>query len=189
MWRLPAFHIPGIWLKEEIPVDEKIFDVSELRMHLKPICDKIYEADESFPFRVPVDPQLLKIPDYNNIIKHPMDLSTILSKLEKGVYKNPWEFCDDMWLMFENAWLYNRKKFKKSIKYCTKLSEMFIEEINPIMVKMGYCCGQKLAFTPLALFCYGQSVCVIARDQPYLCIKFIYYTLELLKFTFFKTNF
>lgn len=32
---------------------------------------------------------------------------------------------------------------------------------------MGYCCGQKLTFTPLALFCYGQSMCVIARDQPY----------------------
>uniref|UniRef100_A0A914RMT6 histone acetyltransferase n=1 Tax=Parascaris equorum TaxID=6256 RepID=A0A914RMT6_PAREQ len=35
------------------------------------------------------------------------------------------------------------------------------------MRKMGYCCGQKLAFTPLALFCYGQSMCTIARDQPY----------------------
>lgn len=35
------------------------------------------------------------------------------------------------------------------------------------MRQMGYCCGQKLSFTPLALFCYGQSACVIARDQPY----------------------
>lgn len=35
------------------------------------------------------------------------------------------------------------------------------------MRQMGYCCGQKLSFTPLALFCYGQSGCVIARDQTY----------------------
>lgn len=48
-----------------------------------------------------------------------------------------------------------------------QLSELFVEEINPVMRKMGYCCGQKLAFTPLALFCYGQSMCTIARDQPY----------------------
>lgn len=95
-----------------------------------------------------------------------MDLYTIRKKLEEGKYKNPWEFCDDVYLMFENAWLYNRKN-SKVYKFCTKLSEIFIEEINPVMRQMGYCCGQKLAFTPLALFCYGQSSCVIARDQSY----------------------
>lgn len=99
-----------------------------------------------------------------------MDLRTMLEKLQKGIYKNPWEFCDDMWLMFENAWLYNRKN-SKVYKYCTKLSETFVEEINPKMAQMGYCCGQKLAFTPLALFCYGQSMCVIARDQSYYCYE------------------
>lgn len=35
------------------------------------------------------------------------------------------------------------------------------------MRNMGYCCGERLAFTPLALFCYGQSMCTIARDQAY----------------------
>ena len=52
-------------------------------------------------------------------------------------------------------------------KYCTKLCEVFAECINPVMRKMGFCCGQKLAFTPLALFCFGASTCIIARDQPY----------------------
>jgi E1A/CREB-binding protein len=95
-----------------------------------------------------------------------MDLSTIKEKLDTGDYKNPWEFCDDMWLMFENAWLYNRKN-SKVYKYCTKLSEAFVDEIDPVMQKLGYCCGRRLAFTPLALFCYGQTMCTIARDQPY----------------------
>jgi hypothetical protein len=27
------------------------------------------------------------------------------------------------------------------------LSEVFVEEINPVMRKMGYCSGQKLNFT------------------------------------------
>lgn len=55
-------------------------------------------------------------------------------------------------------------------KWCTQLSEQFVEEINPVMRRMGYCCGQKLAFTPLVQFCYGNAknnTCVIARDQPY----------------------
>ena len=49
-----------------------------------------------------------------------MDLSTIKEKLEMGEYMNPWEFCDDVWLMFDNAWLYNRKN-SKVYKYCTKV--------------------------------------------------------------------
>uniref|UniRef100_A0A915EGW6 histone acetyltransferase n=1 Tax=Ditylenchus dipsaci TaxID=166011 RepID=A0A915EGW6_9BILA len=158
----PVRHEPH----EEITVEEKIFDANELRNYLQPIWEKLDKSDEAIPFRIPVDPEALKIPDYFNIVKRPMDLGTIGEKLNSGKYKNPWEFCDDVWLMFENAWLYNRKN-SKVYKWCSKLSEMFVDEINPVMKEMGYCCGQKLSFTPLALFCYGQSVCVIARDQPY----------------------
>lgn len=49
-----------------------------------------------------------------------MDLHTISEKLNKGSYKNPWEFCDDIFLMFDNAWLYNRKN-SKVYKLCTKV--------------------------------------------------------------------
>lgn len=52
-----------------------------------------------------------------------MDLSTIKDNLNAGQYKDPWDFCDDMWLMFENAWLYNRKN-SKVYKYCTKVGEI-----------------------------------------------------------------
>ncbi|VDO10763.1 unnamed protein product [Brugia timori] len=143
-----------------------VFDANELRNNLKPVVDKLLSMEESIPFRIPVDPDILGIPDYFDIVKKPMDLSTVSRKLDTGEYKNPWDFNDDMWLMFDNAWLYNRKN-SKVYKYCNKLSEVFVEEINPVMQKMGYCCGQKLSFTPLALFCYGQSMCTIARDQTY----------------------
>ena len=49
-----------------------------------------------------------------------MDLSTIKRKLDTGVYADPWEFVDDMWLMFENAWLFNRKSSRVH-KCCTKV--------------------------------------------------------------------
>ena len=44
-----------------------------------------------------------------------MDLATIKEKLNNGDYKDPWEFVDDVWLMFNNAWLYNRKMVKIDI--------------------------------------------------------------------------
>jgi len=49
-----------------------------------------------------------------------MDLTTVRGKLETGVYANPWEFIDDILLMFDNAWLYNRKT-SRVYKYCTKV--------------------------------------------------------------------
>lgn len=33
----------------------------------------------------------------------PIDLATIGDKLEEGRYGNAWEFCDDVWLLLENA--------------------------------------------------------------------------------------
>jgi len=51
-----------------------------------------------------------------------MDLSTIKRKLDTGQYAEPWQFVDDVWLMFENAWLYNRKSSKVH-KFCTKVRE------------------------------------------------------------------
>ncbi|KAI6241004.1 Histone acetyltransferase [Aphelenchoides fujianensis] len=162
----PTAAAPSTSRHEKAPVDEKVFDSNELRAYLKPILEKLMHTEESIPFRAPVNAEELKIPDYYDIIKNPMDMFTMGKKLDCGEYRNPWEFCEDMWLMFDNAWLYNRKN-SKVYKYCTKLSEAFIECINPVMRQMGFCCGQKLSFTPMALFCFGASTCIIARDQPY----------------------
>ena len=54
--------------------------------------------------------------DYFDIIKKLMDLSTIQSKLEDGVYHSPWQFINDVWLMFENFWLSER--FTESVLRC-----------------------------------------------------------------------
>ena len=149
-------------------------------------------------FLYPVN--LKEVPDYKKIIKKPMDMSEIKLKLETGSYKDPWEFVDDVWLMFENAWIYNRKT-SRVYKYCTKvtlnfytiltsviiktqvhlgftdteifshlqLSEVFEQEIDPVMVRLGYCCGRKHTFSPQTLCCYGQqnTICTIPRDGKY----------------------
>lgn len=123
---------------------KKIFKPEELRQALMPTLEALYRQDpESLPFRQPVDPQLLGIPDYFDIVKSPMDLSTIKRKLDTGQYQEPWQYVDDIWLMFNNAWLYNRKT-SRVYKYCSKLSEVFEQEIDPVMQSLGYCCGRKV---------------------------------------------
>ncbi|XVF27408.1 hypothetical protein REPUB_Repub14bG0104300 [Reevesia pubescens] len=58
-------------------------------------------------FNQPVDPIALKIPDYFSIIKNPMDLGTIKSKLAKNAYFGVEEFVADVKMTFSNAMLYN----------------------------------------------------------------------------------
>lgn len=58
-------------------------------------------------FNKPVDVVELKIPDYFNVIKHPMDLGTIKSKMASGEYSGPLDFAADVRLTFSNAMTYN----------------------------------------------------------------------------------
>lgn len=59
------------------------------------------------PFRVPVDPVALNIPQYFSIIKHPMDISTITQRLKGGQYASAEEFRNDFELMFSNCFKFN----------------------------------------------------------------------------------
>ncbi|KAF0032436.1 hypothetical protein F2P81_014726 [Scophthalmus maximus] len=157
---------------------KKIFKPEELRQALMPTLEALYRQDpESLPFRQPVDPQLLGIPDYFDIVKNPMDLSTIKRKLDTGQYQEPWQYVDDIWLMFNNAWLYNRKT-SRVYKYCSKLAEVFEAEIDPVMQGMGYCCGRKFEFSPQTLCCYGKQLCTIQRDAAYFSYQNRYHFCE-----------
>ena len=150
----------------KIPVQ---FTSDELREQLQPVIDKMNACEDSPPFRQPVDPILLNIPDYPTIVKQPMDISTMQNKLDQGEYENPLQFCDDAWLMFNNAWLYN-KKTTRVYKMCTKLSEIFGDAIDPAMQKLGYCCGRQYVYLPQVMFCYGNQLCCqIPRDGQYYC--------------------
>ncbi|XP_051771389.1 histone acetyltransferase p300 isoform X8 [Ctenopharyngodon idella] len=154
-----------------VPNKKKIFKPEELRQALMPTLESLYRQDpESLPFRQPVDPSLLGIPDYFDIVKNPMDLSTIKRKLDTGQYQEPWQYVDDIWLMFNNAWLYNRKT-SRVYKYCSKLAEVFEQEIDPVMQSLGYCCGRKFEFSPQTLCCYGKQLCTIPRDAAYFCYQ------------------
>ncbi|KIJ22155.1 hypothetical protein PAXINDRAFT_6271 [Paxillus involutus ATCC 200175] len=58
-------------------------------------------------FMQPVDPVRDHAPNYYEVIKHPMDLSTIGAKLEEGHYKDRFAFEADFRLMISNAKQYS----------------------------------------------------------------------------------
>lgn len=58
-------------------------------------------------FNEPVDVVKLNIPDYLTIIKQPMDLGTVKSKMNSGAYLSPLDFATDVRLTFSNAQTFN----------------------------------------------------------------------------------
>lgn len=99
-----------------------------------------------------------------------MDLSTIKRKLDTGQYQEPWQYVDDVWLMFNNAWLYNRKT-SRVYKFCTKLAEVFEQEIDPVMQSLGYCCGRKVGFTQGFLLTSPAGVSRQSFSFGYFCFE------------------
>ncbi|KAG0178794.1 hypothetical protein DFQ28_004301 [Apophysomyces sp. BC1034] len=75
-------------------------------------------------FLAPVDPIAYNIPDYFDIIKHPMDLSTMKTKLDNNEYSTIDAFAADGRLMFDNCYLYNNAGDPVSLD-AKKLEEAF----------------------------------------------------------------
>nr|6DBC_A Chain A, Bromodomain-containing protein 2 [Homo sapiens]6DDJ_A Chain A, Bromodomain-containing protein 2 [Homo sapiens]6WWB_A Chain A, Bromodomain-containing protein 2 [Homo sapiens]7VRM_A Chain A, Bromodomain-containing protein 2 [Homo sapiens]7VS0_A Chain A, Bromodomain-containing protein 2 [Homo sapiens] len=73
---------------------------------LKELLSKKHAA-YAWPFYKPVDASALGLHDYHDIIKHPMDLSTVKRKMENRDYRDAQEFAADVRLMFSNCYKYN----------------------------------------------------------------------------------
>ena len=60
-------------------------------------------------FLKPVDPVALQLADYFKVIKEPMDLGTVRTRLAGGFYQGAEEMADAVHLTFSNAMMYNPK--------------------------------------------------------------------------------
>lgn len=84
---------------------DRIEDIWQACFHI--IEKELWPHKSAGPFQQPVDPIALGIPDYPNIIKHPMDLRTIYEKLGSRGYFTPLEFRDDIRLVWSNCAKFN----------------------------------------------------------------------------------
>ncbi|KAJ0104576.1 hypothetical protein Patl1_18250 [Pistacia atlantica] len=78
-----------------------------LMKQCEPLLNRLMSHQFGWAFNTPVDVVKLNIPDYFTVIKHPMDLGTVKSKLVSGQYSSPLGFAADVRLTFSNAMTYN----------------------------------------------------------------------------------
>uniref|UniRef100_A0A182RFM1 Peregrin n=1 Tax=Anopheles funestus TaxID=62324 RepID=A0A182RFM1_ANOFN len=71
------------------------------------ILDQLEVKDDKEIFREPVDTE--EVPDYTDIVKHPMDLGTMRQKLTRGMYVRIEDLEQDFALMIRNCLAYNNK--------------------------------------------------------------------------------
>ncbi|KAK9270325.1 hypothetical protein L1049_025903 [Liquidambar formosana] len=69
------------------------------------ILDRLQKKDTYGVYSEPVDPR--EIPDYRDIIAHPMDFATVRKKLDEGLYSYLEQFESDVFLICSNAMQYN----------------------------------------------------------------------------------
>lgn len=74
---------------------------------MKKLLEGLEQKDTTEIFREPVD--VNEVPDYTDIVKHPMDLSTMATKLKNGAYESLDDMEADFDLMIRNCLAYNNK--------------------------------------------------------------------------------
>lgn len=81
----------------------------ELRFCQQILRDLMSKKNENFlwPFLQPVDPIAMECPTYFDIVKEPMDLTTVQRKLAEGQYERAVDFEKDVRLIIGNCYLFN----------------------------------------------------------------------------------
>ncbi|XP_019456001.1 PREDICTED: uncharacterized protein LOC109356861 isoform X2 [Lupinus angustifolius] len=72
---------------------------------LELILDKLQKKDTYGVYAEPVDPE--ELPDYHDVVDHPMDFATVRNKLANGSYPTLEQFESDIFLICSNAMQYN----------------------------------------------------------------------------------
>lgn len=85
--------------------DEEENTLRELRIFLRQICAKLARNKQFYMFSKPVD--VNEVPDYLQIIKEPMDLETMMTKIDLHKYACAQDFLADIDLLCRNALEYN----------------------------------------------------------------------------------
>ncbi|XP_033120277.1 ATPase family AAA domain-containing protein 2-like [Anneissia japonica] len=77
----------------------------ELRLFLRDVVSRLAKEKKFRVFSQPVDPE--EVPDYAAVVKRPMDLATMMSKINMKKYTCASQFLEDIDLICSNALEYN----------------------------------------------------------------------------------
>lgn len=118
------------WANEDRIGQEELYESMEkVLMELK-------ATEHAHPFLQRVNKR--EAPDYYTVIKHPMDIGTMMKKLKQLQYKSKKEFVDDLMLIWSNCLTYNRDPahyLRKKALYMKKETEKLVPLIPDIVVR------------------------------------------------------
>jgi len=100
------------------------------------ILSRVIKHEYASPFLYPVDYEAEELFDYPEIITHPMDLSTVQTKLKENTYSNFHDFVSDVRLIFDNCRLYNAEGCTL-YKHAEVLDSLFRDLVSPIEDSLG----------------------------------------------------
>ena len=95
------------------------------------LLDDLLKLPESFNFALPVDAIAAGVPDYYDVILHPMDLSTIRKKCFSGKYNSIEDVAQDLDLIFSNCVLFNGSDSAITAD-CKVLQNMWVGRLDKI---------------------------------------------------------
>ncbi|XP_050310711.1 nucleosome-remodeling factor subunit NURF301 isoform X3 [Anthonomus grandis grandis] len=101
--------------------------------NLKKLIKQIQAHKSAWPFMEPVDPT--EAPDYYKVIKEPMDLQMIETKINDHKYRKLSEFIGDMTKIFDNCRYYNPKE-SPFFKCAESLEAYFVNKIKCLRDKL-----------------------------------------------------
>jgi histone acetyltransferase len=97
-------HIP----EKVEPEKKKVFiDQTTMNHAYSQVLSLLYDNESSWPFHQPVS--LEEAEDYYDIIKNPMDFSTMKNKISNSRYTSKEQFVTDLILIWENCKSFNDK--------------------------------------------------------------------------------
>ncbi|XP_073006556.1 transcription factor GTE3, chloroplastic-like [Typha latifolia] len=100
------------------------------------ILGKLMKHKYAWIFNEPVDVQCLGLYDYYSVIRQPMDLGTIKTRLDKNRYSSPAEFAHDVRLTFRNAMTYNDRAHEVHI-IARQLLNMFEKQWSAVKARLA----------------------------------------------------
>ena len=119
------------WASEDKVGQEELYEAAE-----KVLMELKANTEYAGPFLQRVNKR--DAPDYHSIIKHPMDIGTMVKKLKSFQYKSKKDFVDDLNLIWSNCLKYNADPahfLRKKALYMRKETEKLVPLIPDIVVR------------------------------------------------------
>ncbi|KAF2629907.1 transcriptional activator spt7 [Macroventuria anomochaeta] len=118
------------WANEDRVGQEELYEsVEKVLMELK-------AGEHAHPFLQRVNKR--EAPDYYNVIKHPMDIGTMMKKLKQLQYKSKKDFVEDLMLIWSNCLKYNADPnhfLRKKALHMKKETEKLVPLIPDIVIR------------------------------------------------------